>query len=103
MSKPRQFAISEVVVEEAYRRVKANKGAAGLDGETIEEFERDLEGNLYKLWNLMSSGSYFPPSVRAVEIPKPGGRVVRLLCRPTIPHRQRHILIACHLKPELEA
>ncbi len=56
MSKSRQFAISEVVVSEAYRRVKANKGAAGVDGETIEEFERDLEGNLYKLWNRMSSG-----------------------------------------------
>ena len=57
MSKPRPFAISEVVVLEAYSRVKANKGATGVDGETIEEFERDLKGNLYKLWNRMSSGS----------------------------------------------
>ena len=69
---PKPFEISKQVVWEAYRRVKANKGAAGVDGESIEEFEQDLKGNLYKLWNRMSSGSYFPPPVRAVEIPKPG-------------------------------
>ena len=55
-------------------KVKANKGAAGVDGESIEEFERNLKGNLYKLWNRMSSGSYFPPPVRVVEIPKKDGR-----------------------------
>ena len=85
MSKSKPFAISEVVVREAYHRVKANKGAAGVDGETIEEFERNLEGNLYKLWNRLSSGSYFPPPVRSVEIPKPGGKGVRVLGVPTVP------------------
>lgn len=102
MSKPRQFAISEVVVEEAYHRVKANKGAAGVDGETIEEFERDLEGNLYKLWNRMSSGSYFPPPVRAVEIPKPGGRGVRVLGVPTIADRVAQTVAAMYLEPKVE-
>jgi RNA-directed DNA polymerase len=102
MSKPRQFAISEVVVEEAYRRVKANKGAAGVDGETIDEFERDLEGNLYKLWNRMSSGSYFPPPVRSVEIPKPGGKGVRVLGVPTIADRIAQTVAAMYLEPEVE-
>ena len=85
MSKPRPFAISKAVVWEAYLRVKANKGAAGVDEQSIEEFEKNLRGNLYKLWNRMSSGSYFPPPVRMVEIPKPGGRGVRILGVPTVP------------------
>ncbi len=58
--KDKPFAISKWVVWEAYQRVKANDGAAGVDEESIEEFERDLKGNLYKLWNRLSSGSYFP-------------------------------------------
>ena len=62
-------------------KVKANQGAAGVDGESIAEFERDLKGNLYKLWNRMSSGTYFPPPVRAVEIPKAGGKGVRVARR----------------------
>ena len=102
MSKSRPFAISEVVVKEAYRRVKANKGAAGVDGETIDEFERDLEGNLYKLWNRMSSGSYFPPPVRAVEIPKPGGKGIRVLGVPTIADRVAQTVAAMYLEPEVE-
>jgi hypothetical protein len=60
-------------VYEAYKAVKSNKGAAGVDGQTIEQFEADLGGNLYKIWNRMSSGSYFPPPVRAVTIPKKSG------------------------------
>jgi retron-type reverse transcriptase len=71
------------MVWEAYQRVRANKGAPGVDGVTIEQFEQDLQGNLYKLWNRMSSGSYFPPAVKGVEIPKAGGRGVRLLGVPT--------------------
>ncbi len=102
MSKPRPFAISEVVVREAYRRVKANKGAAGVDGESIEEFERDLEGNLYKLWNRMSSGSYFPPPVRAVEIPKPVGKGVRVLGVPTVADRIAQTVAAMYLEPKVE-
>ena len=78
-SKPKSFEISKWAVWDAYRRVKANKGAAGVDGESIEEFERDLHGNLYKLWNRLSSGSYFPPPVRAVEIPKKDGKTRRTL------------------------
>jgi retron-type reverse transcriptase len=80
---PKSFDISKQVVFEAYRRVKANKGAAGVDGESIEQFEADLKGNLYKLWNRMSSGTYFPPPVRMVEIDKPGGVGVRVLGVPT--------------------
>ncbi len=70
-SKP--FSISKRLVWEAYQKVAANKGAAGVDGQSIAEFEQDLKSNLYKLWNRLSSGSYFPPPVRAVEIPKKGG------------------------------
>ncbi len=81
---PKPFAISKGMVWEAYLKVKANKGAAGVDGESIAEFEKNLKGNLYKLWNRMSSGCYFPPPVRMVEIPKPEGRGVRILGVPTV-------------------
>ncbi len=84
--KPKSFEISKRAVWDAYRRVKANKGAAGVDGESIEEFERDLSGNLYKLWNRLSSGSYFPPPVRAVQIPKRDG-FLRILGVPTVADR----------------
>jgi retron-type reverse transcriptase len=82
-SKPKSFEISKWAVWEAYRRVKANKGAAGVDEQSIEEFERDLSGNLFKLWNRLSSGSYFPPPVRAVAIPKRDGSS-RMLGVPTV-------------------
>jgi RNA-directed DNA polymerase len=83
--KPKSFEISKRAVWEAYRRVKANKGAAGVDEQSIEDFERDLSGNLFKLWNRLSSGSYFPPPVRAVEIPKSHGGGTRVLGVPTDP------------------
>ncbi len=67
------FSIEKMQVYEAYRAVKSNGGAAGVDGQTIEQFEADLKGNLYKIWNRMSSGSYFPPPVYAVAIPKKSG------------------------------
>ncbi len=70
MGKAKPFSISKHVVLKAFKKVKANKGAAGVDGESIAEFEKDLKNNLYKLWNRMSSGSYFPPPVRSVEIPR---------------------------------
>ncbi len=79
----KSFDIPKRMVWEAYQRVRANKGAPGVDGVTIGQFEQDLKGNLYKLWNRMSSGSYFPPAVKGVEIPKAGGRGVRLLGVPT--------------------
>ena len=75
MPKPKEkpFAIPKLMVWEAWRQVKANKGAPGVDGQDLDEFEADLADNLYRIWNRMSSGSYFPPPVRAVEIPKPHG------------------------------
>jgi hypothetical protein len=73
MSEAKPYAISKQVVWEAYLKVKANHGAAGVDGQSIEAFETDLKGNLDKIWNRMSSGSYFPPPVRLVEIPKASG------------------------------
>ena len=66
--KEKPFDISKRVVWDAFEMVKANRGAAGVDGESIAEFEKNLKGNLYKLWNRMSSGTYFPPPVRGVEI-----------------------------------
>lgn len=78
-SKDKPFAISKREVWEAYQKVKANKGAAGVDAVSLGEFESDLKNNLYVIWNRMSSGSYFPPPVRAVPIPKDGGRGVRVL------------------------
>ncbi len=100
--KPRPFAISKQVVWEAYRRVKANKGSAGVDGESMAKFEEDLKGNLYKIWNRMSSGSYFPPPVRAVEIPKKSGIGVRVLGVPTVADRIAQTVAAMYLEPEVE-
>ena len=73
MEKAKPFAIPKRAVWNAYKKVRANKGAAGIDEMSIEEFDRKLKGNLYKLWNRLSSGSYFPPPVKAVPIPKKGG------------------------------
>ena len=77
------FDISKRAVWEAYQKVKGNKGAAGVDEVSIEEFEKDLKNNLFKIWNRMSSGSYFPPPVRAVDIAKPHGSGTRTLGVPT--------------------
>lgn len=78
MEEAKSYHISKHVVMEAYKRVKANKGAAGVDDETVAEFEQDLKNNLYKIWNRMASGSYFPPPVKTVEIPKADGKKRRL-------------------------
>jgi RNA-directed DNA polymerase len=78
VNEAKPFLISKREVWDAYQRVKANKGAAGIDEQSITEFERNLKDNLYKLWNRMSSGSYFPPPVRTVKIPKAGGGERRL-------------------------
>ena len=83
----KSFGISKRLVWEAYKSVKANDGAAGVDGQSIEEFEADLKNNLYRIWNRMSSGTYFPPPVRAVEIPKPHGGGTRILGIPTVGDR----------------
>ena len=83
LKQAKPFSITKRQVWEAYKRVKANKGAAGVDGQTIEAFEEDLKDNLYKLWNRLASGSYIPPAVLRVEISKGGGRM-RPLGIPTV-------------------
>jgi len=96
------FQISKWKVWEAYERVKANKGAAGVDEQSISEFEADRDRNLYKIWNRMSSGSYFPPPVKAVEIPKAGGKGVRLLGVPTVADRVAQTVARLYLEPQVE-
>lgn len=86
VTNPKPFDIPKRRVLEAYWRVKANQGAAGIDGESLKMFEADLTGNLYKLWNRLGSGSYFPPPVMQVEIPKKNGGV-RILGVPTVADR----------------
>ena len=86
VDKVKPFKIPKREVWEAFKRVKANQGAAGVDGQSIAEFEANLSGNLYKLWNRLSSGSYFPPPVRRVEIPKASGGT-RPLGIPTVADR----------------
>ena len=86
MIKARSFEISQRIVWEAYLKVKANRGAAGIDQQSLEDFDKDLKGNLYKIWSRMSSGSYFPPPVRLVEIPKKKGGT-RPLGIPTVADR----------------
>jgi group II intron reverse transcriptase/maturase len=98
----KSFAIPKLLVWEAWRQVKANKGAPGVDGQDLDAFEKDLENNLYKVWNRMSSGTWFPPPVRAVEIPKPHGDGVRLLGVPTIADRVAQTTVAMFLEPLVE-
>ena len=100
--KDKSFQIPKQLVWEAWRRVAANKGAAGVDGQDLGEFENDLENNLYRIWNRMSSGSYFPPPVKGVEIPKPHGGGVRLLGVPTIADRVAQTVVAMHLEKRAE-
>jgi len=101
MDKAKSYHISKHVVMEAYKRVKANKGAAGVDDVTMEKFEENLKENLYKIWNRMSSGSYFPPPVKAVEIPKGDGKM-RKLGIPTIPDRIAQMVVKIYLEPHVE-
>jgi RNA-directed DNA polymerase len=96
------FAISKQEVWEAYRRVKENQGAAGVDGVAIEDFQADLKNNLYRIWNRMSSGSYFPPPVKAVEIPKPHGGGVRVLGVPTVADRVAQTVVAARIETKVE-
>jgi RNA-directed DNA polymerase len=100
-SQVKPFEISKRVVWKAYLRVKANKGAAGVDGQTIEQYEQNLKNNLFKLWNRLSSGSYFPPPVKAVAIPKAGGGS-RILGVPTVDDRIAQTVAAMYLEREVE-
>lgn len=97
----KSFEISKRQLFEAYKRIKANKGGAGVDGESIEQFEEELSSNLYKLWNRLASGSYFPPPVRRVEIPKGDGGM-RPLGIPTVGDRIAQMVVKEALEPELE-
>jgi RNA-directed DNA polymerase len=101
ITKTKPFSICKQVVWEAYRRVKANRGAAGVDGQSIKDFEVDLKDNLYKIWNRMSSGSYFPPPVRAVDIPKSDGRSRRLGI-PAVSDRVAQMVVKMYLEPDVE-
>jgi RNA-directed DNA polymerase len=98
-SKP--FEIPKSLVWKAYQKVLANRGAAGVDGQSLEHFRESEKDNLYKLWNRLSSGSYFPPPVKAVEIPKRGGGV-RVLGVPTVADRIAQTVVAMILEPEAE-
>jgi len=98
-SKP--FEISKRLIWEAYKRVKANRGAAGVDGQSITDFDRDLSRYLYRIWNRMSSGSYFPPAVKAAPIPKKSGGE-RVLVVPTVSNRVAQTVVTLTLEPILE-
>jgi RNA-directed DNA polymerase len=101
-SQGKSFEISKWEVWEAYQRVKANKGAPGVDEVTLGEFEADLKNRLYKIWNRMSSGSYFPPPVKAVEIPKTHGGGTRMLGVPTVADRVAQTVVARRLEGKVE-
>jgi RNA-directed DNA polymerase len=96
------FNIDKMLVYEAFKAVKSNGGAAGVDGQTIEQFETDLKNNLFKIWNRMSSGSYFPPPVRAVSIPKKSGGQ-RLLGVPTVADRVAQMVVKQAIEPKLDS
>ena len=101
MDKAKPFNIPKREVWEAYKRVRANQGAAGVDGQSIAGFEQDLSNNLYRLWNRLSSGSYFPPPVRRVDIPKATGGT-RPLGIPTVADRIAQMVVKRYLEPLLE-
>ena len=100
-SSAKPFDISKRDVWDAYKRIKANRGAAGVDGQSITEFEENLSANLYKLWNRLASGSYFPPPVRRVEIPKGDGRT-RPLGIPTVADRIAQMVVTRFLQPAID-
>ena len=101
MTQTKSFSIAKRQVWEAYKRVKANRGGAGVDGQTIEEFDKEMKNNLYKLWNRLSSGSYMPPPVKRVEIPKADGGI-RPLGVPTIADRIAQMVVKQVLEPMVE-
>src|ERR1700680_5249484 len=98
MDEAKPFKIPKREVWEAFKRVKANQGAAAVDAQPIAEFEANLSGNLYKLWNRLSSGSYFPPPVRRVDIPKASGGT-RPLGIPTVAARVAHEVVRRYMCP----
>ena len=101
MSEAKPYDIPKQLVWKAYQRVKANRGAAGVDGESLMAFEQDRKNNLYKVWNRMSSGSYIPPPVRRVEIPKDNGGI-RPLGIPTVGDRVAQTVVKMVVEPLVE-
>jgi RNA-directed DNA polymerase len=101
MIETKPFEIPKRLVYQAYKAIKANHGSAGIDGISMDIFEKDLKNNLYKLWNRMSSGTYFPPPVMAVEIPKKNGGV-RVLGIPTVADRIAQMVVKLRLEPNVE-
>jgi RNA-directed DNA polymerase len=101
LEKPKPFNISKQLVFEAYKKVKENKGAAGVDSQSIQEFEKHLGDNLYMLWNRMASGSYFPIPVRAVEIPKRSGGK-RMLGIPAVADRIAQTVVTMIIEPGID-
>lgn len=101
MKESKPYNISKQAVLEAYKLVKANKGSAGIDGVDFNKFEEHLKNNLYKVWNRMSSGSYFPSPVMAVEIPKKSGGT-RILGIPTIADRIAQMVVKMYVEPNVE-
>ena len=99
--KAKPFVISKQLVMQAYRLVKANRGAAGVDHQSLDDFEEDLKSNLYRLWNRMSSGSYFPAPVKAVSIPKKSGGE-RVLGVPTVADRVAQMVVKLQIEPDIE-
>ena len=102
MNTAKPFTIPKRLVYEAFKAVKANAGAAGVDKQSIEDFEAKQKDNLYRIWNRMSSGSYFPPPVKAVTIPKKNGGE-RILGVPTVSDRVAQMVVKRVLEPKLEA
>ena len=102
MNAAKPFDIDKRLIYEAYKKVKSNRGSAGIDGISMEEFDKDLSNNLYRLWNRMSSGSYMPQSVKLVEIPKSNGGK-RPLGIPTISDRIAQMAVVLSIMPSLDA
>ena len=101
MDETKPFKISKQTELEAFNKVKANKGSYGIDDQTIEEYEQDLKNNLYKLWNRMSSGTYFPKPVKEIAIPKKS-RGQRILGIPTVEDRVAQMVAKMYLEPNVE-
>ena len=101
MKQTKPYKIPKGLLYEAYQRVKANKGGSGVDGQSLQAFDQDLSNNLYKLWNRLSSGSYFPQAVKRVEIPKADGGI-RPLGIPTVADRIAQMVVKMQIEPELE-
>ena len=101
MKVAKQYCISKNVVMDAWRKVKSNSGSAGIDGKSVEDFEKNLKNNLYKIWNRMSSGTYFPPPVLTVSIPKKSGGI-RKLGIPTVSDRVAQMVAKSYFEPMVE-